>query len=74
MNSDKLTAQIQASGLKFSKIADMLEISRTALHNKLSGKTEFQQTEIASLKKILCLSETDFLDIFFADNVEEKST
>ena len=74
MNNPALIEYIENKGIKFNKIAEYLGISRMALRNKLSGKSEFSQTEIATLKSELSMTERDFLVIFFDDYVAENST
>lgn len=74
MDSSALIEYIEDKGIKFNKIAELLGISRMTLRNKLSGKSEFQQTEMAVLKKELSMTETDFLAIFFDEDVAQKST
>ena len=50
-----------------SKLAELLEISRTTASNKLNGKTPFIQTEIAIIAKEYSLSDEDIRKIFVKD-------
>ena len=44
-------------------------ISRSAMQRKLSGKTQFSQSELKVLISILQLSDAEILFIFFDDKV-----
>lgn len=69
MNYLELETVIKDSGMMKSKIADKVGISRQALYLKLNGEREFTQSEVFRLKKVLHLSDEQFLKIFFNDNV-----
>lgn len=50
---DKIRKKIQEKGLKLLSVAKLLGISRACLWYKLSGKTEFTQSELKALSNIL---------------------
>lgn len=60
-----LREKIAETGLKFNHIADSMGITRASLLNKISGKSEFKASEMASLTKILGLSLREKERIFF---------
>lgn len=74
MNNDLLKEVIQNSGVKVSVLADKVGISRQSLYMKLNGERTFDQGEIMALKTNLHLSDDQFMEIFFNDDVEETST
>ena len=74
MNNDLLKEVIQNNGVKVSVLADKIGISRQSLFMKLNGERTFNQGEIMALKTNLHLSDDQFMEIFFNDVVEEKST
>ena len=74
MNNDLLKEVIQDNGVKVSVLADKIGISRQSLFMKLNGERTFNQGEIMALKTNLHLSDDQFMEIFFNDVVEEKST
>lgn len=51
------------------ELAFELGISRSAMQRKLSGKTQFSQSELKVLISILQLSKDEILYIFFDDKV-----
>lgn len=64
-----LNYKIKESGYRFNFIADKMSISRTALYNKINGKTEFYASEIQSLSEILNLGIEEKEKIFFNQKV-----
>jgi len=70
----KLNSTINQSGLKLSAISDKMGVNRTTLYNKVSGKTEFNASEIEAFAKVLHLSEKDRNSIFFAKQVVKDTT
>ncbi len=63
----KLEDKIAASGLKKNYIAEQMGITRFTLHNKVTGKTEFNATEIKSLCNVLGIEDLrEREDIFFS--------
>ena len=69
-NTNKLKAAIVERGMNQEKLASALGISRTALNNKLNGKTYFTDDELTKMKCILDLDNDRFLLIFFDNNVD----
>lgn len=47
-----------------AELADSLGISRQSFYEKVNGVREFKQSEIATLTKILHLTEQQVVDIF----------
>jgi len=61
-----LDSKIRESGLKREYIANELGLTRQGFLAKTSGKTQFKQSEISILGKLLNLSISDVAQIFFA--------
>ena len=64
-----LNYKIKESGYRFGFIADKMNISRTALYNKINGKTEFYASEIQSLLEILNLELEEKEKIFLTNKL-----
>lgn len=73
-NSDKLSDEITDSGITITAIARKIGITREGFYKKLNNETEFKASEISALQKILNLSNEKRDEIFFAKDVELKST
>lgn len=59
-----LKKYIDASGYKMKYIANRLDITYVALHNKLTGKTEFTISEAFVLKSLLKIPSEEWEEIF----------
>ena len=59
-----LNRYIKARGYRVNDIAQMLGISRQALHKKMTGKTEWTAREALQLKSLLGISDKDMPAIF----------
>lgn len=73
-NTKMLEKRIDLSGLKYKYLAEKLGISYYSLRKKMDNVTEFTATEIDILCETLCLSVEDRMRIFFAKQVDLKST
>jgi DNA-binding XRE family transcriptional regulator len=69
-DKNKFKAQIILQGRTPAEVAEHLEISKTTLWRKITGKTEFSRSEINKL--IVFLNISDPRDIFFSQEVAEK--
>lgn len=67
MNANELNAELARNNISIPKAADMIGIGKKAFYSKMKGETEFKQSEISSLKKLLGLSDERVGEIFFAD-------
>ncbi len=65
MKENEFKSELTRCGLKVGEFAEMLGISRSALSRKLNGETEFKLTEIQDSKRILNLSDSRTIEIFF---------
>ena len=70
----ELDYAVKNAGLNRQKIAKVLGISMMSLFNKIHNRTEFKASEIAALKQALHLSNEQRDKIFFAHDVDVKST
>lgn len=66
-NGKMLREVIEKSGFKYFYVAECMGISRYTLQNKLDGKTEFVASEIATLSRLLHLTEEQRELIFLAN-------
>lgn len=73
VDTELLKKVIDDSGIRREDIAKNAGLTRESLWNKLSGRTEFTASEMASMKKDLRLSNTRFRRIFFATERELNS-
>ena len=69
MNRSELRAQIARQGISNRQIARELNISEQAFYNKMSGETEFKESEIKKLVQILGFTAEDVDRIFLSENV-----
>ena len=66
-NTKKLEKYIQRSGLKKSYIAKVLGIDPKTLKNKITGTTEFKESEMDAMWKLLGITDpAEKIAIFFA--------
>ena len=65
-NTKLLLEAIKRSGLKKEWISRQLNITATALHMKMTNKTEFKASEIIKLTKVLFLTKKQRDDIFLS--------
>ena len=69
-NTTLLEQRIQQSGLKKSYIAKVLGIDGKTLKNKLKGATQFKESEMNAMWKLLGITDpAEKIAIFFADEV-----
>ena len=71
MDTDLLSKIIKNQGLNISKISMLTKMSHNNLSNKLKGDREFKASELAKIKKALCLSHESMAMIIFGP---EKSS
>lgn len=69
MNRSELRAEFARQGISNRYIANELNISEQAFYNKMSGSSEFKESEIKKLIQILGLSAEDVDRIFLSENV-----
>lgn len=63
-NVDMLRDVVKRAGISKSYIAERLGISNEMYLRKENGKYQFMAGEIIKLKAILCLSESQVIDLF----------
>ena len=74
MNNELLREVIKDSGVKVTALADKIGISRQSLTMKLNGERSFDQGEIMAIKTNLHLTDEQFMQIFFNDDVDRLPT
>ena len=65
MNIQEFRVAVARAGVTNRRIANDLGLSEQAFYNKLNGQTEFKNSEIVKLTKILQLSMDSVNSIFF---------
>lgn len=74
-NTEKLRSHVKKSGLKLSYIAKTIGLTRAALYNKITNRSEFKASEIDELCRILNItSYKERESIFFAEKVDDSAT
>lgn len=68
-NRNKFRAKVVEAGLTLEETAKKIGINPSTLDRKMSGISDFNRTEIQSLRKILGLSASECDDIFFAEEL-----
>lgn len=69
MNRSELRAEFARRRISNRAIAEELNISEQAFYNKMSGASEFKESEIKKLIQILGLTAEDVDRIFLSENV-----
>lgn len=69
MDTNELNAEMARSGITKPMLAQKMGISKKRLYSRFKGESSFKQDEIASISKILHLSPTRILEIFFTELV-----
>ena len=67
MKADKLKGKIVEQRLTQEKLASAIGINPCTLNKKLNGSSDFTRKEIESISCVLGLSDSEIMDIFFAD-------
>ena len=69
MNYNDLRAEIARCNLTLPKVAKAIGISEKTIYSRMAGRTEFSQSEITKIAKLLCLNEEKIIAIFFNSKV-----
>lgn len=75
MNYKKLKAKMVLEGKNASDIVRELDkrysikMDRSTFYRKVNGASEFDRKEIIGIAKILFMTDTDIVDIFFSEKV-----
>ncbi len=73
-NSKMLSDVISDTGITITAISRRIGITREGFYKKLNNETEFKASEISAIQQILHLTNKKRDEIFFANEVELKST
>lgn len=65
VNTNKLQGIMRERKQTIASLSNAINLSKTGLFNKIHGKREFVCSEMLEIKKILNLTEKDFMQIFF---------
>lgn len=69
-----LNERIKTAGIKKGTLIKEIDVTYKTLARKLEGTSDFTETEMQTLSRILHLSVEDRMAIFFADEVGEMAT
>lgn len=69
-NKNLFKSRLVAEGYTQEQFASMLNISATALNNKVNGKAGWNSKQISECIKVLKLTPHDVISIFFGESVE----
>lgn len=69
IDTERLKAAIEKSGLRVGHISEQIGISRQSLYNKIAGKVAFRQSEVYVLCDLLKLTGEDGEKIFFPERL-----
>ena len=62
------------NGDTLATLAEAIGLPQSAISARINGKILFRQDEINSIRKRWDLSDSETVDIFFADEVSNKDT
>lgn len=74
MNITEFKVEMLRNKVNRTKLAEELNISKSALSKKINGVNEFSRKDISICKKVLNLTPQRVDEIFFNTNVDLKST
>lgn len=66
---NKLKAKMVENGFTLKKLAEKVNLCETTLRKKIDNKSKFTIEESMLFKKELNLTNEEFLDIFFSENM-----
>jgi hypothetical protein len=69
-NTSLLRKKIDESGYKLRFIASKLGITYQGFLKKINNETEFKASEMQILRELLNLTDAEFEQIFFTNNVD----
>lgn len=69
MNANALKAKMAFAGLSAKTLCQMCGIGLSAFYRKLTGASEFTQSEIARIAAALHLTHDEIYEIFFTEKV-----
>ena len=69
MNIANLKAEIARKNLSVPQLAKLINMDKKTMYSCINGHTDFKQSEIALISKVLELNQDEIMSIFFADMV-----
>lgn len=69
MNTVLLKAAMVKAGVSQQEVQMRLNISKSALHRKMRGVTEFKQSEIQKIVTMLNMDDATVREVFFDEKV-----
>ena len=74
MNTQKLKAAMILAGETQATLAKKMAMNTASLNYRINGRLDFKASEIREIAKILGLTTSGIIAIFFEDEVENSST
>jgi plasmid maintenance system antidote protein VapI len=74
MANVKLQTYLKDNFVNMAALARSMGVTRQSLQAKVSGKTNFTQSDLLLIKETLHLSDEQFVSIFFTREGEKVST
>ncbi len=69
-----LKQRIETAGIKKGTLCQEIDVTYKTLSKKLEGTSDFTESEMQNLSRVLHLSVEDRMAIFFADEVDKMAT
>lgn len=69
MNIANLKAEIARKNLSVPQLAKLINMDKKTMYSRINGHTDFKQSEVALISKVLELNQDEIMSIFFADMV-----
>lgn len=69
-----LNERIKTAGIKKGTLCKEIDVTYKTLSKKLAGASDFTESEMQTLSRVLHLSVEDRMAIFFADEVGKMAT
>ena len=69
-----LNERIKTAGIKKGTLCQEIDVTYKTLSKKLAGSSDFTESEMQNLTRILHLSVEDRMAIFFAEEVDKMAT
>lgn len=69
MQVNELRAELVRQDKSMNDLREFLKISKSAMHRKMNGSSEFKQSEIVLIREFLALSSNQVEVIFFNKKV-----
>lgn len=69
MDISELRAAMGKKNISIPRLATLIGMNKKTLYSRIYQSTDFKQSEISAISKVLELSNSEILNIFFAEKV-----